>query len=65
MDGEVLIDFTPLRSQLLNVIRSLMFPSKDAAESNAKRVLLSAYRTRADVSETVPTSLQVLPLSVE
>ena len=64
-DGFVEIVSAPVRSQALKVIRSLIVPVKSVAGAKARRVSLSAYSTRADVSETVPTSLQFVPLLVE
>ncbi|KZR87436.1 hypothetical protein MITS9509_01288 [Synechococcus sp. MIT S9509] len=63
--GVLLIDVGPVRSQALKVIRSLIVPVKSVAGTKASRVLLSAYSTRAEVSETVPTSLHDVPLLVE
>ena len=53
------------RSHALKVITSLISPLKSSAGVNAIRVSLSAFRTRADISDTAPTSVQLVPLSIE
>ena len=64
-DGLVEINPGPVRSQALKVIRSLIVPVKSVAGAKASRVLLSAYSTRAEVSDTAPISLQSEPLLME
>ena len=69
MLGIVAIPSEPLlaisRSQALKVNTSLIVPLKFSSGAKESLVLLSACNTRAELSETVPTSSQVRPLSVE